>query len=76
LGKSRGGTPTVVRLALEARPGPSARQITYCVCRRSASDFSFFPFVPFSFVIAGHSRSQNGVTSFAYARQSMQKLRL
>jgi hypothetical protein len=28
-----------------ARPGPSARHNSHCVCRRSASDFSFFPFV-------------------------------
>jgi hypothetical protein len=32
-----------VRLAIQARPGPTARQIPHCVCRRSASDsFLFF----------------------------------
>ena len=47
-GENRGGTPTVVRLTFEARPCPSARQKTHCVCRRFASEFSFvrsFPFV-------------------------------
>ena len=34
-----------------------------------------FSFV-LSFVIAGHSRSQNGVAKLAYARQSMQMRRL
>jgi hypothetical protein len=53
-GENRGGTPTDVRTPLGARPGPAARHNPHCVCRRFASDFlSFFPFVPFSFVIAG-----------------------
>jgi hypothetical protein len=42
--------------------------------RLSAFRFRFF-FSPF-FVIAGHSRSQNGVASLAYVRQSMQRHRL
>jgi len=45
LGKNRGGTPTVVRLALEARPCPSARQITIASVGVSPPNFSFFPFV-------------------------------
>jgi hypothetical protein len=40
-GESRGGTPTVVRLTLEARPCPSARHNHICVCRRFASDIFF-----------------------------------
>jgi hypothetical protein len=47
-----------------ARPWPAPRQNTDCVCRRFASE-SFLSFFPF--VIAGHSRSWNGVVSLAYA---------
>ncbi len=45
-----------------ARPHPLVRRLLNSVCRRSAS----FSFVLSYFVIAGHSRSKNGVDSLAY----------
>jgi hypothetical protein len=62
--------PIDVRLALQARPCPKARQNTQL--RLSAFRLRIFLFRYFPFVIAGHSRSQNGVAKLAYARQSMQ----
>jgi len=43
-----------------------ARQNTNCVCRRFASDI-FLRSSVLSFVMPGHSRSQNGVAKLAYA---------
>jgi hypothetical protein len=55
----------------EARPCPSARQITIASVGVSPPNFSFFPFV-----IAGQSRPKDDIASLVYARQSMPKLRL
>ncbi|MGB6756630.1 MAG: hypothetical protein WBE82_01655, partial [Xanthobacteraceae bacterium] len=46
-----------------ARPAPAGADMKHCVCRRSASFFSFSSFL---ICHCRHSRSKNGVTSFAY----------
>jgi hypothetical protein len=73
-GKSRGGTPAGER-ARKRRAARAALSVARTARRLRADNRTlrlpaFRPLIffrSFPFVIAGHSRSQNGVTSFAYA---------
>jgi hypothetical protein len=71
-GRTVSGTPTGERARSGgsaqadlsvARPAPAGADMKHCVCRRSAS---FFFFSSFLICHCRHSRSKNGVTSFAY----------